>query len=446
MYKSYIIQGNLTTMFKQNFLTKKTGFLLLIIAGLFLMNISFAEAVAWETITDIPGLPAGSEVTLSDFIIVLYDFLLSAVGIAAMFMIVIGGFRYLTAAGNAAALSDAKDIIYSALYGLLLAISTWIIVSTINPDLVYLKQPGANPTHGNYSCLPSGTACNTCNGGDGCKAGCAPADPDCPPVGAIPSCNPGDGCVLGPCPNPDPDCYSGCCSELQTGAPMCSATADGTCQPVPVSCLDPTWPLNGDDGLNCKCIDGATVGLVPFVDCNAACKSSNCYVIDFRIGKADMSQASQLSSDKHRAQTFAIYDSNGWDNPIEIIETCNLYINAADYTTRFSDLILLVIDNGLGPTGAITDDRFDGDCFVSPAPPLLDLLSWNGYYAPVLLPMTCHTYEIITLYTFWDDEATAGRCKRSENGLYVTCPIKMCAKYADGTTRSITKYLKMAHP
>ena len=196
---------------------KKTVFLLLITAGLFLANINLAEAVAWKTITDIPGLPAGTEASLDDFIIVIYDFLLSAVGIAAMLMIVIGGFRYLTAAGNAAALSEAKDIIYSALYGLLLAISVWVIVSTINPDLVYLKKPGASPTSGDYSCLPSGSACVA-----------------------------GDNCCYGVC----------------TGA---------KCPEKPNSCVDPTWPLDGDGEGNCKCINGHTINKGGATDCDDAC-------------------------------------------------------------------------------------------------------------------------------------------------------------------------------
>ena len=414
-------------MFKQKSPIKKTGFLFLIMAGLFLANISFTEAAEWTPITSLPGLPAGP-VGLSDFIIVIYDFLLSAVGIAAMFMIVVGGFRYLTAAGNAAALSEAKDIIYSALYGLLLALCVWIIVSTINPDLIYLKEPGANPAHGDYSCMPSGATCNTCSGGDGCD----PACPIAPAVGFDPDCD----------PTSPPMAIANCCYDV------CDAISGGECPKRPLSCTDPTWPLNGDSKGNCKCVDGATVGLVPFVDCDAACRPNNCYVVDFRIGKANLDQSFYLPDDKSRAQKFAIYDGNTWDNAVEIIEGCNLYINAADYTTRFEDLTLLVIDNG-HCTVAVGDEKFDGDCFANPAPPLMDILTPNGYYGPrPSAPdwLGCFLDDIIVLDAFWDTEATAGRCKRSENNSYITCPIRICAEYADGTQRSNTKYLKMTRP
>ena len=256
-------------MFKQKLFAPKTGLFLLIIAGLFLMNINFAEAVEWKTITDLPGLPAGRPVTLDNFIIVLYDFLLSAVGIAAMFMIVIGGFRYLTAAGNAAALSEAKDIIYSALYGLLLAISVWVIVSTINPDLVYLKEPGTTVSLEDYNCMLVGTACNTDAQGDGCKAGSS-VDLDCPLVGA--DCNPGNGCMIGPCPTPDPDCaYKECCSGY------CNSSADGKCKPVLASCKDASWFNSGsldDNGvLKCKCLSGMIIDKGAYSDCKEACAS-----------------------------------------------------------------------------------------------------------------------------------------------------------------------------
>lgn len=259
-------------MLFQKVITKKTSFVFLIIAGLFLGDVNFAGAVGWTPLTDLSkfGIPAGP-ISLSDFIIFVYDFLLSAVGIAAMLMIVLGGFRYLTAAGNAASLTEAKDIIYNALYGLALAICAWIIISTINPDLIYLKKPGADVSHLNYSCIYEGSACNTDAAQDGCNTGSL-VDPDCQLAGATSA--EGDGCDPAASPA-DPDCFyeiANCCNGT------CSAASDGTCPDKPLSCVDPIWPISGvSEGgvINCKCIDGEKVGLVPFVDCNAACQD-NC--------------------------------------------------------------------------------------------------------------------------------------------------------------------------
>lgn len=61
---------------------------------------------------------------------------ISIAGIAAVVSIVIAGIQYITAYGNASAIGSAKERIRQALYGLLLAICAWLILYTINPDLI----------------------------------------------------------------------------------------------------------------------------------------------------------------------------------------------------------------------------------------------------------------------------------------------------------------------
>jgi len=97
------------------------------------------SSTVYTPLVQIPGV--GSPKNLSQYLVGLYNFLLSIVGIAAVLMMVIGGFKYLTAAANPSAAGDAKDIIYNAVFGLLLALLTWVIVSTINPDLLVIKRP-----------------------------------------------------------------------------------------------------------------------------------------------------------------------------------------------------------------------------------------------------------------------------------------------------------------
>ena len=105
-------------------------------------GVGFADAQVYTPLVNIPGLPPDTAVNLSMYLVGLYDFLLSVVGIVAVMMLIIGGMRYITAAGNQAAVSDAKDIITNALAGLLLAILSWVIVAEINPDVLYIKKPG----------------------------------------------------------------------------------------------------------------------------------------------------------------------------------------------------------------------------------------------------------------------------------------------------------------
>jgi len=122
----------------------KTKFVLtlIIFLGFVLVFVNLANAqVGWEPLVKIPGMPSG-EAPLGGYLVSLYNFLLAAVGIIAMVMIVYGGFRYMTSAGNPATMANAKDIVYSAIIGLALALLSWIIVSTINPELLFTTEPG----------------------------------------------------------------------------------------------------------------------------------------------------------------------------------------------------------------------------------------------------------------------------------------------------------------
>ena len=124
---------------------KKTTFIIASISAIF-VSVNFMVAKAYEPLVRLPGLPTEGEINLSQYIIGLYNFLLSIVGIVAVMMLIIGGMKYITAAGNASIISDAKDTITNALFGLLLALLSWVIVSTINPDVLYIKNPGADFT------------------------------------------------------------------------------------------------------------------------------------------------------------------------------------------------------------------------------------------------------------------------------------------------------------
>jgi hypothetical protein len=87
--------------------------------------------------------PAGSRDTrATDFytyVGYLYKFGIAAVGIAALFMIIVGGFMYITSAGNNAKMESAKGVITDAIVGLILALSAYLILYTINPELVNIR-------------------------------------------------------------------------------------------------------------------------------------------------------------------------------------------------------------------------------------------------------------------------------------------------------------------
>lgn len=69
----------------------------------------------------------------------LYNFFISIVGILAVIMLMYGGFQWLIAGGNPTKISGAKVAILSALAGLALTLSSYLILDLINPELTKLQ-------------------------------------------------------------------------------------------------------------------------------------------------------------------------------------------------------------------------------------------------------------------------------------------------------------------
>lgn len=77
---------------------------------------------------------------ISEYISVFYSFIVPLIAIAAVIMIMFGGFKYATAAGNSAMVSSAKKTITNAIIGLVLALASYLLLYTINPELVSLDS------------------------------------------------------------------------------------------------------------------------------------------------------------------------------------------------------------------------------------------------------------------------------------------------------------------
>ena len=166
------------------------------------------EANAETTYKLLAPLPGGSvevpvDTGFSLYAAELFRFLLSAAVILALVMLVIGGVEYVGSAGNTSLLGDAKGRMLNALLGLLLALSSWLILNLINPDLVDFGlmipeigiggpiPPGPGPTTCANSpvTIPCRTSSN-CNGT--CGAGviiCTdipdPPGEECPPPNGV---------------------------------------------------------------------------------------------------------------------------------------------------------------------------------------------------------------------------------------------------------------------
>jgi hypothetical protein len=92
----------------------------------------------YTPLEEIPGQPAPPR-DFYEYVSYVYKFGIGVVGIAALFMITVGGFMYITSAGNNARMEAAKGVITDAIAGLVLALAAYLILYTINPELVRLR-------------------------------------------------------------------------------------------------------------------------------------------------------------------------------------------------------------------------------------------------------------------------------------------------------------------
>jgi len=93
------------------------------------------HAATYTPLEPIDGLIAAGPSTpnLTQYLNNLYTFLISISVVAAVVMITIGGFTYLTSAASGEK-SAGKQMIQNAIFGLLLMLGSYLIVYTINPD------------------------------------------------------------------------------------------------------------------------------------------------------------------------------------------------------------------------------------------------------------------------------------------------------------------------
>jgi formate hydrogenlyase subunit 3/multisubunit Na+/H+ antiporter MnhD subunit len=124
------------------------------VLGMF-FGLVLASSVLAANITISPNLPGSLSATPSGsspgaYIRNFYQYALFISGFLAFAAIVYGGIKYTIARGNPSAETEAKAWIWSALLGLLLLAAAYLILFTINPNLVNLTLPtlpSGNPNH-----------------------------------------------------------------------------------------------------------------------------------------------------------------------------------------------------------------------------------------------------------------------------------------------------------
>ncbi len=123
---------------------KNQGILSLLLLSFILLSPLITNGKTEVEWPSIPG-PGGGKITITDsttlpeLVSYLFTFSIMIAGLAAFSMLVYGGLRYLTSAGNAATQKDARDTITSAIVGLLLLLGSYLLLQLINPDILILK-------------------------------------------------------------------------------------------------------------------------------------------------------------------------------------------------------------------------------------------------------------------------------------------------------------------
>jgi len=126
-------------------------FFLILLLFLFLgASFILAQRPLEITYPQIPGAttPTTTKTTLPDYIMYIFQFSLYLGALIAFGSFIYGGVRYLTSAGSPSRIKDAKSRISAGILGLFILISAYLILNTINPQLVAweVSLPGGAPT------------------------------------------------------------------------------------------------------------------------------------------------------------------------------------------------------------------------------------------------------------------------------------------------------------
>lgn len=109
---------------------------------IFLTNFSFAKELEIQYPDINNNAPNTTKTLLPDYIEYIFKLSLMIAGLVSFGALVYGGFGYMTSAGNPSKMDDAKQKIISAILGLIILLSSYLILITINPQLIVLQMPG----------------------------------------------------------------------------------------------------------------------------------------------------------------------------------------------------------------------------------------------------------------------------------------------------------------
>ncbi len=94
--------------------------------------------ISWPTSP--MGTTLGTDSLFHDLIKYLYEWGVSLGGIAVFIMLLAAGIQYLTSAGDPSKMGAAVKRIQSSILGLVLLLTSWLILNTISPQFVQLRE------------------------------------------------------------------------------------------------------------------------------------------------------------------------------------------------------------------------------------------------------------------------------------------------------------------
>lgn len=111
-----------------------------------LFNIVLAATSTYLWDVPLPPAPSGylpSELSLASLLTYLYYWGLGIGGLLAFIRLIIAGIQWGASAGNVNSVKSAQDTMISSVFGLILLLGAWLLLNTINPQIV---DPGEKIT------------------------------------------------------------------------------------------------------------------------------------------------------------------------------------------------------------------------------------------------------------------------------------------------------------
>lgn len=141
-----IITAHIFTMPKNKKILLSLLFLFVLSCGAMYL-VSSADAATGLQYTLLEKIPGTEKVgsDLKGYIEAIYKIALIIIVLSAVLMLSIGGFMYMTSAGNTSAMGTAKAVIFDSIIGLVIALTAYLLLYVINPDLVNITINGLSP-------------------------------------------------------------------------------------------------------------------------------------------------------------------------------------------------------------------------------------------------------------------------------------------------------------